>query len=230
MDRARRFACAGLLALGLVAGHAQPRETTVERVGDAVVLQGLIDATAAQRAVRLLQDPDVARVIVTSAGGPVDAALDIAEAMYAHSTNVEVPFACLATCASYIFLAGRHKLLGRPGAVGWHGNMAHVLYLLRTGNSNASDAQLRDVQRLAQREAGFYARIGVDGFVSWFAKLPPYSVDEFYSLTIEDMEGFGIRNLRVRLPDLPLSGGLVQRVHVDWQHLEALRPRGALDP
>jgi hypothetical protein len=34
----------------------------------------------------------------------------------------------------------------------------------------------------------------------------------------------------VRAPDLPLSGGLVQQVRVDWQGLEAMRPRAAPDP
>jgi hypothetical protein len=232
MDVLRRLACAGLLAAGVVTAYAQAptRATAVERVGDAVVLQGRIDAAMAERAVRLLQDPDVARLVVTSGGGLVDAALDIAEAVHAHGTNVEVPVACLSSCASYIFPAGRHKLLGRADAVAWHGNMAHVLHLQRTGQGSWSDAQLREARRLAQREAGFYARIGVDSFVSWFAKLPPYSVDEFYSLSIEDMEHFGIRNLLVREAGLPLSGGLVQQVRVDWQRLEAMRPKAAPDP
>jgi hypothetical protein len=230
MNLLPRLAVAALLAAGVAMAHAQARPGTAERLGDAVVLRGNIDATLARRVVQLLRDPDAVRLIVTSGGGAVDATLDIAEAVHANFKNVEVPVACLGTCASYIFPAGRHKLLGRVGVVGWRGNMAYVLHQHRTGQARLPDAQLREVRLLAQREAGFYARIGVDGFVAWFAKLPPYSVEEYYSLSLEEMEGFGIRNLRVQETESPLTGGLVQQVQVDWPHLEALRPRWAPDP
>lgn len=230
MLHGRCLACLGLLLAAVATVGAQTRPNSAERVGDAVVLQGRIDADLARRVVQLLQNPDIARVVVTSGGGDVDATLDIAEAMHANSKNVEVPLACLGTCANYIFPAGRHKLLARAGVIGWRGNMAHVLYLQRTARANWSDAQLREARRLAQREAGFYARVGLDGFVAWFAKLPPYSVDEYYTLSIEDMGRFGLRNLRVHDADVAFSGGLVQEVQVDWVHLESLRPRGAPDP
>lgn len=223
-----RLAGAGLLAL--VAGAAHSAPARVEQVGDAVVLQGRIDDEAATRAIALMQDAWVSRLVITSGGGLVDAALDLAEAVHARGLDVEVPLACMSSCANYVLPAGRRKLLGRPGVVAWHGNMAHILYLQRTGQGTWSAPDLAEARRLAQREAGFYARIGVDGFVCWFAKLPPYAIDEFFSLSAEDMGRFGIRDVELRNPGLPLSGGLVQEVAVDWARLDAMRPRAAPDP
>lgn len=223
-----RLAGAGLLALA--AGVAHAASARVEQVGDAVVLQGRIDDEAAARAIALMQDARVTRLVITSGGGQVDAALDLAEAVHARGLDVEVPQACMSSCANYVLPAGRRKLLGRPGVVAWHGNMAHVLHLQRTGQAQWSEAEMAQARRLAQREAAFYARLGVDGFVSWFAKLPPYGIDEFFSLSPEDMAKFGIRDVEVRNPGLPVAGDLVQEVGVDWPRLEALRLRAATVP
>ena len=103
-----------------------------------------------------------------------------------------MPDACLSSCANYIFPAGRRKRLGHPRAVGWHGNMAHVLYLQASGQANWSEPALEEARQLARREAAFYRRIGVDGFVCWFAKIAPYDIDDSYSLRVEDMARFGI--------------------------------------
>lgn len=230
MKFALRRTAAGLLALLAWAAHAQGTSAKVEQSGDAVVLKGRIDDEAATRAIALMQDPWITRLVITSGGGLVDAALDLAEAVHARGLDVEVPLACMSSCANYVLPAGRRKLLGRPGAVAWHGNMAHVLYLQRTGQGNWPEADIAQARRLAQREATFYARIGVDGFVAWFGKLPPYAIDEFYSLSPQDMARFGIQDVEVREPGLPLTGGLVQEVTVDWRRLDALRPRAAPDP
>lgn len=230
MTFAIRCAAAVVLALGALAGHAQSASARVEQRGDAVVLEGRIDDEATTRAIALMQDPWITRLVITSGGGLVNAALDLAEVVHAQRLDVEVPLSCMSSCANYVLPAGRRKLLGRRGAVAWHGNMAHVLYLQRTGQASWPERELAQARRLAQREAEFYARLGVDGFVSWFAKLPPYAIDEFYSLSTQDMARFGIRDVEVRDPGLPLTGGLVQEVAVDWPRLEALRPRAAPDP
>lgn len=230
MTLSRRLVAAGLAALGALAAQAQPAPASVEQRGDAVVLQGRIDGDAAARAIALMQDARIRRLVITSGGGAVDAALDLAEAVHARGLDVEVPRACMSSCANYVLPAGRRKLLGRPGVVAWHGNMAHVLHLQRTGQAQWSEAEIAQARRLAQREAAFYARLGVDGFVCWFAKLPPYGIDEFFSLSPEDMAKFGIRDVDVRNPGLPVAGDLVQEVAVDWPRLDALRLRAAPGP
>jgi hypothetical protein len=220
---------AGLLALSLFAGALHAQATRVVREGAAVVFTGRIDAQSAALARDLLQQPGVTRLVITSGGGLVDAAIDLGEAVHARELDVEVPTACMSSCANYVVPAARRKLLGRPGAVAWHGTMAHVMYLHATGQGTWTDAEIADARRLAMREAAFYQRIGVDGFVGWFAKLPPYAIDEFYALSPEDMARFGIAEVTVRDPGATIANPLVQRVQVDWAGLEALRPAAGLD-
>lgn len=213
------------LVLAAFAGALQAQPATVARDGSALVFTGRIDADAVVRAVRLLQDPQVTRLVITSGGGLVGPALDLAEAVHARGIEVEVPTACMSSCANYVFPAGRRKVLGRTGAVAWHGTMAHVLYLHATGQGTWSDADMAGARELARRESAFYARVGVDGFVGWFAKLPPYAVDEFYCLSPADMARFGIGDVTVRDPSAPIANALVTLVQVDWPALEALRPQ-----
>jgi hypothetical protein len=143
---------------------------------------------------------------------------------------VEVPESCLSSCANYVFPAGRHKLLGRPDAVGWHGNMAHVLYREQSGQERWSPPVMADARRLARREAEFFRRIGVDGFVCWFGKIPPYAEREFYFLSARDMARFGIRDVVVRAaPASAASSKEMRLVTVNWASLERVRPVLRLD-
>jgi hypothetical protein len=109
--------------------------------------------------------------------------------------------------------------------------MAHVLYLQQVGQANWSEAVMADARRLARREQAFFRRIGVDGFVCWFAKIPPYAVQEFFTLAPADMARFGIAQVAEREPAarLPLPPD-VTLVAVDWASLEATRPVVRLEP
>lgn len=169
----------------------------MERAGDAIVFRGRIDGPSATRFIELLREPGVGRLVITSHGGLVEGALDMAEAVAGHGLDVDVPQACLSSCANYVFPAGRRKRLGHARAVGWHGNMAHVLHLQDTGQARWSEPEIEDARRLARREQAFFQRIGVDGFVCWFGKIAPHDVDEFYSLSAQDMARFGIADVTV---------------------------------
>jgi hypothetical protein len=220
-----------LLVAVTTGGHAQrPPTATVTQVDDSVVFSGRIDAASAARLLELLKDPTVTRLVITSGGGLVTPALDIALAVQARQLDVEVPSLCVSSCANYIFPAGRHKTLGRLGAVAWHGNMAHVMYLQQTGQASWGLNEVEDARQLAAREAEFFSRIGVDGFVCWFAKIDPYHLEDFYYLSVEDMERFGIGSVTVREaspPEQETEG--VRLVRVDWRRLEADRPAVRLD-
>jgi hypothetical protein len=200
----------------------------VQRAGDALVFEGRIDSAAAARFLQLLEEPGVTRVVINSPGGLVSPALDMADAIHARGLVVEVPTACLSSCANYVFPAGRRKLLGRPDAVGWHGNMAHVLYLQQGGQASWAPEPMAQARELARREAAFYGRIGVDGFVAWFGKLAPYGVEDFYALSPGDMARFGIRDVTVG-PATAAPDPAVRLLTVDWAALDALRPSVRLD-
>lgn len=213
------------LASALAAAQAQPAPAArVEVAGDAVTFTGRIDARSAAQFVAALDDPAVARVVITSRGGLVGPALDMAEAIRERGLDVDVPDACLSSCANYIFPAGRNKHLGYPRAVGWHGNMAHVLYLQASGQANWSEPALEEARQLARREAAFYRRIGVDGFVCWFAKIAPYDIDDSYSLRVEDMARFGITGVTAsEAREGDDDPGRPAMIDVQWDRLEADR-------
>jgi hypothetical protein len=209
----RRLFLPLLLALA-APSHAQPSPTTtVERAGDAIVFRGRIEAGSAARFRELLRETGVGRLVITSHGGLVDAALDMAEAVVDHGLDVEVPQACLSSCANYVFPAGRKKRLGHSRAVGWHGNMAHVLHLQQTGQASWSEPEIESARRLERREQAFFQRIGVDGFVCWFGKIAPHNVDEFYSLSPRDMARFGI--VGVTVADGVAPAGAPELIAVD---------------
>ena len=204
---------------------------TVEAIGDAIVFSGQINQQSAAAFSRLLQDPGIQRLVITSRGGMVTAALDMAVAIHERQLDIEVPTTCHSSCANYIFPAGRRKILGRPQAVAWHGNMAHVLYLMQSGQASWNEELTAAAYQLAAREAEFYSRIGVDGFVCWFAKTAPYDVDDFYTLSADDMQRFGIAHVTVReTSPLQPGAGEVRLVQVDWAGLEAIRPAVRLAP
>lgn len=221
-----------LASVGPAGAQAQGRPATVvEAVDDAVIFRGRIDARAAARFMELLRAPKITRLVISSGGGNVAAALDMALAVHARRLDVDVPRICHSSCANYIFPAGRRKTVGRPGAVAWHGNMTHALYLHQAGKEPLDPQPLESARELAGREAEFYRRIGVDGFVAWFAKLEPYNVEDFYALSAPDMERFGIRDVTApAAPDGEPDQDGVRMVRVDWSRLEADRPAVRLEP
>ncbi|MFC5500314.1 hypothetical protein ACFPOE_22415 [Caenimonas terrae] len=224
-----------LLALLLaLAGHAGAQTTAaakVEAVGDTVLFEGQINPPSAAAFLHLLQDPAIRRLVITSRGGMVTAALDMASAILARGLDVDVPTECRSSCANYIFPAGRRKSMGHPLAVAWHGNMTHVLYLQQTGQASWSPEMLEGARQLAVREQQFYRQAGVDGFVCWFGKIAPYDVDEFYALSADDMRRFGLGEVGIRDGPPPEAGGRdVRLLEVDWAQLDAIRPTVRLEP
>jgi hypothetical protein len=146
-------------------------------------------------------------------------------AVHERGLDVEVPRACLSSCANYVFPAGRTKTLGRADAVAWHGNMTHVLYLQQTGQGNWSEKEIDDARQLARREVEFFRRVGVDGFVCWFGKIEPYNVADFYALAPQDMERFGIHDVWLRHPatEAPADDAITM-LQVDWSGIKPTMP------
>lgn len=211
------------LAATSVGASAQPA-TDVRQVGNAVRFDGRIDQPSVDEFLRLIRDPAIRRLVIRSPGGVVGAALQMGEAVHERGMDVEVEGACFSSCANYIFPAGRRKQMSSPTAVGWHGNMTHVVYRHQRGQETWTAEQLAQARELARREQAFFRRIGVDGYACWFAKIPPYSVNEFYALGVADMARFGIADVTIRNPQAPPVGPDVRLVAVDWGQLEAGRP------
>lgn len=201
---------------------------TVETHDDGIVFVGRIDERSATEFLELVAQPGIRRLVITSRGGLVAPALDIAAAVYEHGLDVEVPTVCYSSCANYIFPAGRRKVLGRRGAVAWHGNMAHVLHESSQGHASWTAQEIESARMLAAREATFFERIGVDGYVCWFAKLPPYDVEDFYYLSPADLARFGIGDVVVTGASEQGDTDDEHPITVDWARLDAQRPKVSL--
>ncbi len=172
-----------------------------------------------------IQDRPVARLVITSGGGEVAAAIALGRWVFDHRIDVEIDEYCLSSCANYVFTAARRKTI-RPGAVvAWHGNYRHLketgLWRDDVARRVERDSQDRAaarrevlalVERLVRLEQGFFKRIGVNDYLCWIGKMPPYNAPNYYFLSKEDMARFGVT--RVRTPpdyehtdvsDLPFS-------------------------
>jgi len=147
----------------------------------------------------------IARLLITSGGGEVEAAVELAEWVFAHGIDVEVEDYCLSSCANYVFPAARARRIREGAVVAWHGNYTHLLQTglwrddiapraERTGEDKATaEAEVKGLtDRLAALERAFFEKIGVDQYLCWIGKMPPYSVPNYYFLSVEDMARFGV--------------------------------------
>lgn len=215
-----------LLSVALT-GCATQKIAPVTVSGQTVVFQGLIYAASVDEFVQAVEQHDAKRVLIASGGGHVAPALRMARVIHDRGMDVEVFGLCFSSCANYIFPAGKNKSITSLGIVGWHGNIQHLLHLHRTGKAPITGAFLEEVTTLTAQEAEFYKTIGVDPFVTWFGKLPPYNVRDTYFLAPNDMARFGIRDVAVRADyaqtdPAPYNAGGVEKVRfveVQWDSL-----------
>ena len=121
------------------------------------------DASDSFRKVVATASPQVRWLVVDSPGGDVEAALDMANLMHAKGISIYVRGHCASSCANYLFIAARSKVLGPNAIVGWHGSPAseHIAGIdaLPARERVAADAIRR---RLVREEPRLLARVRVD--------------------------------------------------------------------
>ncbi len=175
-------------------------------------------------------DTVVTRLVVDSEGGEVAAGIALGLWVFEHRVDVEVSGICLSSCANYVFPAGRRKVI-RPGAVvAWHGNYRHLketgLWQDEVALRVARDGEDRDsawrrvraqVDHLVALERDFFEHIGVDEYLCWVGKMPPYRAPNYYFLSRADMARFGLTGLHVPdgYVDTDLSGLPYDIVYLD---------------
>lgn len=157
---------------------------------------------------------------ISSPGGEVGGAIDTALWVYRNGIDVVVDGGCFSSCANYVFPAGREKHIVDGGLVGWHGTIEHRVYMQAQGIAISDDPKVVDMfEKLAVKEREFYEELGLNGFISWFGKLPPYETKGIYFLSKEDMEYFGLTGLHVRddysRTDLSATKGSIGLLAID---------------
>lgn len=225
---------ASLLVL-MVCGHGVHAESTEMRIVTKVRLtaccieyQGLITSEANDGVYDLYEEasPKPKAIVIESNGGGAAAAMQLGNWMLDHELDVQVDTYCYSSCANYVFLAGRNKLLASHASLMWHGGvmqpidrpeLEHLLDdMLSALEPEARDAVLAERPReilLAQMEASrleliaretkFFARIGVDERITVLGHLFERELlanDHDYSgwdLSLEDLASLGVHGIQV---------------------------------
>lgn len=247
MSSGARVGTLALILLAVAATAAQRRGGMEPRI---VHYSGAIDAEHNRRFFASLGGAPADRIVVTSGGGEVDAAMALGRWIFEHEVDVEVAEYCLSSCANYIFPAGNRKIIRAGAVVAWHGNYHHlkvtggwrddVTARMKHHGEDARTAEQevhRQVERLVRMERQFFRRIGVDQYVCWVGKMPPYSVPNYYFLSRDDMARFGITDVHVppAYEQTDVSGLGVAIEHIDlkasaWTpqaHEQERKTRGA---
>ena len=155
-----------------------------------------------------IKNKKINRLMITSSGGEVDAAIKLALWVFENNIDIEVPEYCLSSCANYIFTAARNKIIHEGAVVAWHGNYHHLKItglwrddinsrMNRTGESRyeAQRNVYMQMTYLVNLERKFFARIGVDERICWIGKMSPYNITNYYFLSVDDMSRFGVKNV-----------------------------------
>jgi hypothetical protein len=161
----------------------------------------------------------VTRLVVSSSGGDIGAALKFGWWIREHQLDVEVKGACLSACANYLLPAGKRKIIGAGAVVAWHGSMEQrdirefvARYenaaMKLAGNPDSLDAEERAfladnrskfkiATELREQQRRFFQEVQVDESITRLGQEPvDYGID-FWVATGPLMARFGLVNLEV---------------------------------
>jgi hypothetical protein len=188
---------------------ANPANADISLAAGVAYYRGFISAEQNQRLLEVVEGKVVKRLVITSSGGEVEAGITLGFWVFNHRLNVEVREYCLSSCANYVFPAGYHKSIDAGAVVAWHGNYNHlkqtglwqddIASRMERHNEDAATAKIQlreDVERLVGLENDFFARIGVNEYLCWIGKVPPYNAPNYYFLSREDMAHFGVTHVQ----------------------------------
>lgn len=226
------FACLLLLLTSAQLAGAEStdmRIVTKVRLTDCCIeYQGLIASEANDGVFELYREasPKPTTLRIESQGGGAAAAMRLGMWILDTELDVQVDRYCYSSCANYVFLAGRNKLLGPHASLMWHGgvtqplnraDLEHLLDdMLSTLDVEARDAVLAEHPRirlleqlemsrleLIARETHFFERIAVDQRLTVLGHLFERELlanDHNYSgwdLSLPDLDKLGVHGIRV---------------------------------
>ena len=194
----------------ILLGFSFAASADVRLAGETAYYTGSISRVHNKRFFDVIDDQPVKHLVINSTGGEVEAAINLGLWIFYNKVDIEITEYCFSSCANYIFPAGYHKTI-QPGAiVAWHGNYHHLRntglwkdeVMIRMGKydedtETAERIVLEEVNHLVSLEKDFFSRIGVDEYLCWFGKMPPFNVPDYYFLSREDMVYFGLAHINI---------------------------------
>ena len=185
--------------------HSKVVKSRVYIEDNKLIYIGKIEKTLNEKAF-LIYDESIVKpttLAITSQGGEVHSGLDLGEWIHEKGINVEVVKGCASSCANYVFLAGKKKILHKDSVLIWH------------GNSYQSDMneKVKDGEEYAviwrKREDEFYKSIGIDAKIAYWGlndisfferlmSLIQFSPIIGFDYSIQDMEKLGVTNIYLK--------------------------------
>ncbi|MBC3933163.1 hypothetical protein [Undibacterium curvum] len=154
------FVCAALLSGAAAAANAEP-EFELRREQNTVTFKGEIGPESAQALIAQL-DSGATLIVISSEGGSVKDALDVANAMRRHQVALQVQDYCFSSCANYLFVAAAEKKLMLGAVLGFHGGASGVAENQQQSKRKKKDQFETDMETLASDEKSFYRSTGFD--------------------------------------------------------------------
>lgn len=118
--------CLGALAHGAIADAGDSSATSVHLAGDTLEYRGELTEEANSRAFALASSAQhqPKTILIESEGGSAEAGMQLGAWVYERRLDVSVRTFCLASCASYVFPAGRIKRLAPQATLLWRWDTA----------------------------------------------------------------------------------------------------------
>jgi len=136
-------------------------------------------------------------IIVSSPGGDVAEALRLAEYMKAHDLSIYVDGLCASSCANYLFVAARTKVLRDGALVAWHGSPASE-HIDGVDNLDAEQQQAFESSRreMVARERKLLGDLHVDPRLLCVGDRTMHALDALgWTMPIRAMKRFGLRDV-----------------------------------
>jgi hypothetical protein len=196
--------------VGIAAGpDAEIAEIRV--VEDSLFFYGRLSSEAATRVREALASSSgLTHFVVDSVGGDVEAGMEIGDLIHERGLNVRVSGqVCLSSCANYVFLSGRTKIIDDGALVLWHGSMIQEDLMTDLDVSGIeselgrpmSRRERRSFDRFAaqwyarvrERQETFYARRGIDPVITVVGQRVGCDCD--WTLSAADMARYGVKDV-----------------------------------
>lgn len=169
-----------LLVFGvfIIYGCASPKQTVSDTAETQIeldelnrlIFKGHINSEAVERLFTLYDEsadkPDL--LFISSQGGSIEAAMDMADWIIKNEMHVEVGSICASSCANYIFPVGQTKRLSQDSILFWHGSAWQKSFDKVTDPN--SEEYIPIIAELREREVEFFSRIGVDHVIAVYGQ------------------------------------------------------------
>jgi len=198
---------------------ASAAEAAVAVEGTTATYAGKLNEESVRRFLEAVEGRGIDTLVVTSGGGDIDAGMTLGTWVFENRVAVAVEFACMSSCANYVFTAAPARTIREGSLVAWHGSI-----LQREGMSDedvraaaleaweslppeqkealdpeamagASVRQMRAYREAGkQRQAEFFERIGIDERICRVGT-EACAAEDFFALSVSDMARFGVGNV-----------------------------------